>query len=197
MKIVKSVFVFIIVAVIGVASWQILNHSNKVPRAGKTADNATSSVLAQNSAQGASTENSVARNDESLSIVKESEPAPVDASNTAGLNLASKVQTSQATASIVIVSDATNTLVFELAVKQNETAFDLLKEAVSQAKLALQTKDYGQMGILVEAIGNRKNGQDGKYWMYYVNGEAAYVACDKQIIQAGDKVEFRFEKGKF
>lgn len=68
------------------------------------------------------------------------------------------------------------------------TAFDLLKKA----GLALEVKNY-DIGIFIEAIGNKKNGQDNKYWMYYINGKMPMIAADKYILKPGDKVEFRFE----
>ncbi|MBI2054315.1 MAG: DUF4430 domain-containing protein [Candidatus Staskawiczbacteria bacterium] len=76
------------------------------------------------------------------------------------------------------------------------TAFDLLKEEVEKLALELKTKNY-DMGIFIEAIGNRENGQDGKYWLYYVNGQFPTVAADRKEIKAGDKVEFKFEKSPF
>lgn len=68
------------------------------------------------------------------------------------------------------------------------TAFDLLKKS----GLTLEFKNY-DMGIFIEAIGNKKNGQDNKYWLYYVNGQMPMIAADKYILKPGDKVEFRFE----
>ena len=53
------------------------------------------------------------------------------------------------------------------------------------------------MGILIEAIGEKENGKDGKYWLYYVNGEMPQVAADKQILKANEVVEFKFEKSPF
>ena len=76
------------------------------------------------------------------------------------------------------------------------TAFDLLKEKTDELDLALKTKTY-EIGILIEAIGDKENGGDGKYWLYYVNGEMPAVAADKKELKSGDKVEFKFEKSPF
>lgn len=72
------------------------------------------------------------------------------------------------------------------------TAFDLLKNKAEELNIPLKTKTY-DIGILVEAIGDKENGEDGKYWLYYVNGEMPMVAADKKEIKPGDKVEFKFE----
>jgi len=80
--------------------------------------------------------------------------------------------------------------------KEGMTAFDLLKDKTDELNITLKTKTY-DAGILIEAIGDRKNGQDGKYWLYYVNGEMPMVSADKIILKIGDKVEFKFEKSSF
>ncbi len=76
------------------------------------------------------------------------------------------------------------------------TAFDLLKNKTDESGITLKTKTY-DIGVMVEAIGDKENGQDGKYWLYYVNGEMPMVSADKMIIKLGDKVEFKFEKSPF
>jgi len=80
--------------------------------------------------------------------------------------------------------------------KDGMTAFDLLKTGAEKLVLQLKTKNY-DMGVFIEAIGNKQNGQDGKYWLYYVNGEMPQVSADKQKLNSGDKVEFKFEKSSF
>lgn len=77
--------------------------------------------------------------------------------------------------------------------REGMTAFDLLKDGAEKLTLPLKTKNY-DIGIFIEAIGDKENGQDGKYWLYYVNGQLPMVAADKEIIKIGDKVEFKFEK---
>ncbi|MEK7658953.1 MAG: DUF4430 domain-containing protein [Patescibacteria group bacterium] len=76
--------------------------------------------------------------------------------------------------------------------KDNMTAFDLLKAGVEKLSLPLKTKQY-DMGIFIEAIGKIENGQNQKYWLYYVNGKTPMVSADKMILKARDKVEYKFE----
>lgn len=52
-------------------------------------------------------------------------------------------------------------------------------------------------GVFIESIGKIKNGDDGKYWQYYVNGILGDVAADKRILREGDSVEWRFEEVPF
>ncbi|MBU3934794.1 DUF4430 domain-containing protein [Patescibacteria group bacterium] len=80
--------------------------------------------------------------------------------------------------------------------EEGVTVFDLLKNETEKLSLNLKTKTY-DIGILVEAIGDKENGQDNNYWLYYVNGEMPMVSADKTVLKFGDMVEFKFEKSTF
>ena len=110
-------------------------------------------------------------------------------------NLISEVETEQEV-SLIINRGESDLLILKSKFKEDMTAFSLLEEKSEELGLILETKTY-DVGILIEAIGDKKNGQDGKYWMYYVNGEMPMVASDKYKIKADDKVEFKFEKSIF
>jgi len=86
--------------------------------------------------------------------------------------------------------------IFKSEFKERMTVFDLLKEKTEESDLMLKTKTY-DIGIFIETIGDKENGQDEKYWMYYVNGEMPMVAADKKEIKPGDEIEFKFEKSSF
>ena len=89
-----------------------------------------------------------------------------------------------------------NSLVLAGEFREGMTAFDLLKEKAEELNLNLETKTY-DIGIMIEAIGDKKNGEGQKYWLYYVNGEMPQVAADKYLLKVGDKVEFKFEASPF
>lgn len=76
------------------------------------------------------------------------------------------------------------------------TAFDLLKNESEKLSLNLETETY-DTGIFIKTIGDKENGQDNNYWLYYINGEMPTVSSDKIVIKSGDKVEFKFEKSPF
>ncbi len=84
----------------------------------------------------------------------------------------------------------------EAEFKEGMTAFDLLKNETEKINMNLKTKTY-DIGIFVEAIGDKENGQGSRYWLYYVNGQMPQVAADKEAINVGDKVEFKFEASPF
>ena len=76
------------------------------------------------------------------------------------------------------------------------TAFALLEQKAGMAGWIIRSTTY-DMGVFIEAIGDKENGQDNSYWLYYVNGEMPMEAADKYEVAPGDKVEFRFEPSPF
>ena len=85
-----------------------------------------------------------------------------------------------------------------IKVETTSTAYTVLQQELARLNLSYETKNYGDMGIMVEKIGDWQNGGlGGSYWMYYLNGQLAPVAANKQEVKAGDMVEWRFEKPSF
>jgi hypothetical protein len=80
--------------------------------------------------------------------------------------------------------------------EEGMTAFGFLKIFSQKENFSVLTKDY-DFGIFIESIGEKKNGEGGNYWLYYVNGQMPPVAADKYVLKSGDKVEFKFEKSNF
>lgn len=88
--------------------------------------------------------------------------------------------------------------IISIKVEATSTAYAVLQQELARLNLSCETKDYGDMGIMVEKIGDWQNGGlGGNYWMYYLNGQLAPVAANKQEVKAGDMVEWRFEKPSF
>ncbi len=98
--------------------------------------------------------------------------------------------------SLIIDYGDGNTDSFQANFRKEMTAFDLLKEKTEESGLVLEIEIY-DIGVLIEAIGHKENGQDGKYWLYYVNEEMPMVSADKKELKPEDKVEFKFEASTF
>lgn len=84
------------------------------------------------------------------------------------------------------------------------TVLDLLREDMTSGALSgrypaldpghrLQTQNT-DAGEQVVAIGNRKNGLDGRAWRWFINGQPAGEPPGKHVVSAGERIEFRFEK---
>lgn len=60
-----------------------------------------------------------------------------------------------------------------------------------------ESEDYGDMGILVIQIGDKINGQDQKYWQYFVDSEQPQISVDKYMPAGGTLIEWKFIKSEF
>ena len=105
----------------------------------------------------------------------------------------------------VTLSPATYTLAFgeneitefqNVALKGEQTVLDLLKQLTAQNNIVLETKDYENLGTLVETIGGKKNGQENKYWQYWVNGQMPQVGAGQYQLTGGETVEWKFTEFK-
>lgn len=80
-----------------------------------------------------------------------------------------------------------------LEVKDGMTAFSILEEATKKDGIEVASTKY-DFGVMVNSVGAYKGGDDGKYWMYYVNSKVPDVGADQYKVKAGDVVEWKFEK---
>ena len=85
---------------------------------------------------------------------------------------------------------------FEAKIKKGENVLSFLEKGAEELNFFLKTKNY-DIGVMVEAIGDKENGQEAKYWLYYVNGQMPMISVDKKELNSGDKIEFIFEKTSF
>jgi hypothetical protein len=100
-------------------------------------------------------------------------------------------------ATVTIDRGTGTTLSADVSLAGNATVLEALTQAAEAYGLPLETKSYGDMGTLVNAIGDLTGGQDNKYWIGYVNGSSLTVAVDKQTVAPGDKIEFKFKESIF
>lgn len=77
-------------------------------------------------------------------------------------------------------------------ISERETVFSLLERTAADNSFSFNVKQY-DFGVLIEEIGGLKNGDNNKYWQYWVNDVLGEVAADKKEIKAGDRVEWRFD----
>ncbi|PIS42356.1 MAG: hypothetical protein COT24_03995 [Candidatus Kerfeldbacteria bacterium CG08_land_8_20_14_0_20_40_16] len=92
----------------------------------------------------------------------------------------------------LVINTGNSNLTYTISVIQDSTVLALLQSASEKYGLALEVQD-STYGPFVQALAGKNGGEDGKYWIYYVNGEAATVGVGEQIAKDGDKIEFKFE----
>jgi hypothetical protein len=77
---------------------------------------------------------------------------------------------------------------------ENNTVYGFLMEAAKIGGFDVKTTYYSSFdSLLVDTIGDKTGGDDNKYWSYYVNNEYGSIGADKQIVNSGDVIEWKFE----
>lgn len=94
-------------------------------------------------------------------------------------------------------SDQQETIKYNLVPNSQENLLAITQATAKQANWAFESEDYGSLGVLVTKIKEQKNGQDNKYWQYYVNGQMPQVGADKYMPQVGEKIEWIFAESTF
>ena len=77
-------------------------------------------------------------------------------------------------------------------ISKQTTVFDILENNVD-----IEYNNNYSYGVFIESVDGIKNGDDGKYWQYYINDVLGDVAADKKVLENGDIVEWRFEEMSF
>lgn len=94
-------------------------------------------------------------------------------------------------------SDQQEIIKYNLVPNNQENLLAITQATAKQANWTFESEDYGSLGVLVTKIKEQKNGQDNKYWQYYVNGQMPQVGADKYIPKSGEKIEWIFAESTF
>ena len=81
----------------------------------------------------------------------------------------------------------------DLAVGPEVSLLELLEGVTTENGVAFETKAFEGLGTMVQRIGDKENGDDGRYWIYWVNNAKLPIGADQYQIQPGDIVHWKFE----
>lgn len=73
----------------------------------------------------------------------------------------------------------------------------ITQNIAGQEKWAYDFKDYGEMGVLIVQIKDKANGQDQKYWQYFVSDKQVQISADKYFPPYGSHIEWKFIESEF
>ena len=76
--------------------------------------------------------------------------------------------------------------------RNGDTVLVFMGRLLALKNIAFIYKDFPGLGSLVDQIGEKKNGDGGKYWQYWVNGDYAKVGADAYGINPGDSILWKF-----
>jgi hypothetical protein len=80
----------------------------------------------------------------------------------------------------------------DITVAPGETMIGFLQKQTAKAGLAFKTKEFQGLGVMVETIADKTNGDQNKYWQYWVNNVSIPYAASTYIVKPGDVVEWKF-----
>lgn len=75
----------------------------------------------------------------------------------------------------------------------NKTVYDILIETSKKYNFTVSST-YSEKGYKIESIGTKKNGENSRYWMYYVNNETGPISADQKIVNNKDKITWKFKQ---
>lgn len=76
---------------------------------------------------------------------------------------------------------------------ESATVFGFLLAAAQEGAFKVTYTYYGQYdSYLVDSINEVINGENNKYWQYWINREYGMVGADKQPVNNGDIIEWKF-----
>ncbi|HLE54544.1 MAG TPA: DUF4430 domain-containing protein [Thermoplasmata archaeon] len=108
-----------------------------------------------------------------------SQPPPVTASGVEQVSL--------------FIDGGTWTISYGPVETSNNTAYSLLLEASTRLGFPVQAVQYSiPNGVFVTSINGTTNGQDGRYWQFWVDGTYPQVGADHVALADGDTVTWRF-----
>jgi hypothetical protein len=113
-------------------------------------------------------------------------PAQISLTNQANQQAAAPVTV------IIQFADSQLTEFQNVAINQGTSVLELLQRLGADNGLSVSTESYEGLGVLVTAIGETINGQDNKYWQYFINGAMPLVGAGGYVLSGGERVEWKF-----
>jgi hypothetical protein len=75
-----------------------------------------------------------------------------------------------------------------------DTVFSILEVFSNRNKISFEYTYYEQFNsVLIDSINGDVNGENEKYWQYYVNQDIPMIGADQYTVSNGDYIEWRFE----
>ena len=106
------------------------------------------------------------------------------------------ITNSTISASLIIDFGNNTTMVFENITLKDPTPYGLLMECAKpeHGNFTVEATYYGEYdSMFVQSIDGVENGNNGRYWQYYVNGTLPMVGANKYNLKNGDIVEWKYE----
>jgi len=80
---------------------------------------------------------------------------------------------------------------YSLIIPEGATVLDTMNISKNN-NFSFKGKEYPSLGFFVEEI-NGVKGENGKYWIYYINEQQAEVGVSKYIVKNGDIISWKLK----
>jgi hypothetical protein len=90
--------------------------------------------------------------------------------------------------------------IYNLKFQPGTTLLEAMRQltARSEQPFMFSGREYPSLGFFVEKINGKKNDPpNGKYWIYYINGQSAQTGISNYQIRQNDIIEWKYEESKF
>ncbi len=95
----------------------------------------------------------------------------------------------------ITVNQKNYTVDFE---KEGTILKDLLDKLQTESDFTFSGINYSGLGFFITEINGIKNdNKQGKYWVYYLNGQSAQAGISVQKINSGDNIKWSYENSTF
>ena len=89
-----------------------------------------------------------------------------------------------------------NTEIYQVSV-QNATVFSVLLQASIDHNFSIGSKYYDSYQChYIYSINHTEEGENNKFWQYYLNGNYGIIGADLQPIKNNDCIEWKFQEPK-
>ena len=98
----------------------------------------------------------------------------------------------------IVVTLKINDSPYNTTVTEDTTVYSLMDKLTKETNFSFSGKNYSGLGYFVDKINGIKNdNSNGKYWIYYINGQSAKVGISNYIINNNDLIEWKYENSNF
>lgn len=81
---------------------------------------------------------------------------------------------------------------FNITITEGASVYDLLSLIGQKENINFGFKDFSGSGFFVDSIDGVKS-ENGKYWIYYINGKKAEAGISNYKLKAGDSILWKLE----
>lgn len=93
--------------------------------------------------------------------------------------------------------DNDNSFFINYPYSNDDSLLSITENIASGQNWTFSYEDYGEMGVLINDINGYENGQEQKYWQYFVGDEQPQISADKYFITDNTPIYWKFQKSQF